>query len=140
MARLHEFGITTKELHHSLKHAAIITAVGFFVITLLGNTIGFKMLSIDSDWLVFYVIISVPLQELIFRGIIQTRLYRFGTITAIAVASMLYAAIHFQTPLLVALTLIAGAAWGYSFSRRRNLAGPIVSHAVLGLYLFLFVL
>lgn len=137
---LHEFGITSKDMSHSLKHAAIITLIGFAVITLVGNLVGFKALQIDSAWLVFYVLISVPVQELVFRGIIQTRLYRFGTITAITAATILYAAMHFQTPLLVGLTLVSGAAWGYSFSRRRNLAGPIVSHAVLGLYLFLFVL
>ena len=137
---LHEFGITRKEMSHSLKHAAIITLIGVVVITLVGNLIGFKALQIDSAWLDFYVLISVPIQELVFRGIIQTRLYRFGTITAIAIATILYAGIHFQTPLLVGLTLIAGAAWGYSFSRRRNLIGPIVSHAVLGAYLFLFVI
>ncbi|MBI4170851.1 MAG: CPBP family intramembrane metalloprotease [Candidatus Aenigmarchaeota archaeon] len=140
MAELRKFGITTKDMTHSLRHAAIITAVGFVVVTLIGNLIGFKALHIDSSWLVFYILISVPLQELVFRGIIQTKLYRLGAITAIAASSVLYAAIHFQSLLLIILTLTAGAAWGYSFSKRPTLIGPVVSHALLGAYLFLFVL
>ncbi len=138
--QLHEFGVTRKEMLRSLRHAAIITATGIVVVTALGFLIGFKALQVDYAWLAFYVMISVPVQELVFRGILQTRLYRFGTPLAIAVASVLYASIHFQTPVLVALTLASGMAWGYSFSRRPTLVGPIASHAVLGVFLFLFVL
>ncbi len=140
MWQLQRFGLTTREMTHSLRHAAIITVIGFVVVTIVGNSIGFKALHIDSNWLLFYILISVPLQEIIFRGILQARLYRFGTFTAITIASVLYAVMHLQNLLLVMLTLIAGAAWGYSFSKRPTLIGPIVSHVVLGTYLFLFVL
>jgi membrane protease YdiL (CAAX protease family) len=137
---LQNFGITAKHAGHSLRHAAIITAIGIAVLAVLGYFIGFKLFSIDWGWLLFYVLISVPLQELFFRGMLQAWLYRFGKTWAIAIASVLYAAIHFQNPLLVLLTLTAGLAWGYSFSIRRNLAGPIASHMVLGTVLFLFVI
>ena len=138
--RLDELGITGRGMRASLRHAAVITAAGAAVVAALGLAVGFKPLQIDYAWLAFYVLISVPLQEFVFRGIIQTRLYRFGTPLAIAAASLLYAAAHLQVPVLAALTLLSGMAWGYSFSRVRTLIGPIVSHALLGMYLFLFVM
>ena len=106
----------------------------------MGYFLGFGYPEVDYYWMAFYVIVSVPLQEIIFRGILQTQLYRFGRRNAIAASSILYSAIHFGNPLLLILTLIAGLFWGYSFSMYKTLAGPIASHAVLGVYLFLFVL
>lgn len=137
---LHRFGLTTRGMRHSMRHAFYITLVGIAVIVLVGSLVSFKQLSINWQWLAFYVLVSVPLQELVFRGVVQTRLYRFGTFAAVAAASALYAAVHFQNPLLVMLTFAAGTAWGYSFSRQPTLAGPIASHAVLGAVLFLLVL
>lgn len=85
--------------------------------------------------------ISVPFQELFFRGMVQTRLENLlNPGLAIAIASLIFALVHFFNPILVALTLAGGLAWGYSFHRKRNLAGPILSHAFLGIYLSLYVM
>ena len=140
MVQLRELGLTFERSGQSLQDAAIITTAGFLIITALGYLIGFKTLQVNSNWIVFYVLISVPLQELIFRGFLQKQLFRFGKATAIIIFAALYGAIHFHNALLVALTIAAGIAWGYSFSRRQTLVGPIASHVVLGTYLFLFVL
>lgn len=251
---LSHLGITTKNASHSLKHAIIITVVGFIVLTSLGFALGFKTLTINQSWLAFYLIISVPVQEIIFRGIIQNYLVKkmaayndsrtsylyhdsstsylyhnssgagangkvginkmktrakenaagkpkangnflsaFAFLSkmkersvpekniaagkyqskgllalnflssasypqarnrtspraknkskaarnAIVLASLIYAIIHFRNPLLIILTFIAGLAWGWSFYKRPTLIGPMVSHAILGVYLFLFVL
>lgn len=134
------YGLTRNHLTASLRHAVIITIIGLIVIFLLGLWLGFKPLSIDPFWLFFYVVISVPLQEFVFRGFIQTKLYRFGSDESIAMTSILYAAIHFPNPLLIVLTMVAGMVWGYSFYRAPTLLGPTVSHAVLGVALFVLVL
>ena len=86
---LQDFGLTLKDMEHSLRHAAVITAIGIVILFFLGYLIGFKAFSLDSSWLLFYVIISVPLQELLFRGIVQTKLYRFGRPGAILIATAL---------------------------------------------------
>ena len=137
---LESVGITRKHLRDSVRYNIIITVIGFFVVTALGLSVGFKRIELDLIWLPFYVIISVPLQELIFRGIIQTSLYRFDKKIAVTASAILYAAVHYYDPTLVVLTLAAGLAWGYAFWKKPNLLGPVISHAVLGVYLFLFVL
>lgn len=123
-----------------MRHAAATTIAGFIVITAIGYSSSFKALNADYVWMAFYILISVPLQEFIFRGVLQKKLYRFGRRNAIIAASILFSAIHFRNPFLMVLTLAAGLFWGYSFSRHPTLAGPVASHALLGLYLFLFVL
>ena len=138
-SRMHDIGLTWQGAARSLRHACFITAIGIAVITLVGYLFGFAPAGITTAWLLFYIIISVPIQEIIFRGIIQRYLHRYGARRAIAVASIAYAAIHFYNPLLVVLTLIAGIAWGSSFHRTGTLIGPIVSHAILGAVLFAFV-
>ncbi|MBI2579933.1 MAG: CPBP family intramembrane metalloprotease [Candidatus Aenigmarchaeota archaeon] len=135
-----DFGMTSNHLFPSMRHAAAITLAGFIVITAIGYSSSFKSPDIDYAWMAFYILVSVPVQEILFRGVLQKRLYKFGRRKAIITASILYSAIHFRNPLLMALTLAAGLLWGYSFSRHATLAGPAASHAVLGLYLFLFVL
>jgi len=101
--------------------------------------VGFKAAGYDTAWIIYYIVLSVPVQEIIFRGILQTELYRFGKLRAVAISSIIFAAAHFASPLLVVLTFPAGLAWGYSFSRRGTLIGPMISHAILGLAIFIFV-
>lgn len=137
---MHRFGLTTNHFRDSLKYNLLITFAGICILTALGFLAGFKSFSLDIRWLVFYLFVSVPLQELIFRGFLQTRLYRIGEIKAIVLASAAFSAIHFSNILLVMLTLAAGLSWGYSFWKKPNLFGPIMSHFILGTYLFTFVL
>ncbi len=134
------FGVTKRHIPQSLRYNYIITGIGIVVIAALGLLIGFKPLHVDILWLPFYIIISVPVQEFVFRGVVQTSLYRYGRHTAVILTSIVYAAVHFYDPVLVALTLAAGLAWGYAFYAKPNLLGPIVSHAILGVVLFAFVL
>ncbi len=134
------FGVTKRHMPQSLRYNYIITAIGIVVIAALGFLIGFKPLHVDILWLPFYIIISVPVQEFGFRGVIQATLYRYGRHTSVILTSIVYGAVHFYDPLLVGPTLAAGLAWGYAFYKKPNLLGPIVSHAILGVVLFAFVL
>lgn len=126
----------------SLRHSVVITAAGALVITLSGvltGSWGFQGFGLAHA--LYYVLLSVPLQEMLFRGLLQTRLE--GLVRpwlAVSIASLAFGLAHLPDAILTALTIPAGLAWGYSFHRRRNLAGPVTSHACLGLYLFLFVM
>lgn len=135
-----DFGITFKFWKKSLIYSLIITLLGACIIAILGYYLGFKSFSIDFKWAIFYAFVSVPLQELVFRGLVQTHLYRIGTNKAIIISSALFASIHFSIHLLLILTLLAGLSWGYLFSKYRTLLGPIVSHIILGILLFTLIL
>jgi len=137
---LSEYGITRNEIEGSLNYAIVTIVIGIGVITALGTTLGFKDVAFDWVWIILYASVSVPLQEFIFRGVLQKALYRIGTARAIFITSAVYGLIHYPDPLLIVLTFAAGLAWGYSYYKHPNLLGPVISHAVLGLFLFLLVL
>ncbi len=137
---LKSIGLTLDGARKSMKHAAFITISGIALLSVIGYSTSFKAFMPDYSWIVFYVLISVPVQEIFFRGFVQTRLYRFGRARAIIAASILYSLIHFRNPVLILLALVGGLMWGYSFSKYNSLSGPIFSHSVLGLYLFLLVI
>lgn len=88
------------------------------------------------------ILIVGPAEELLYRGIIQTRLKDvFGTYSAVAVAAVLFAAVHFlayldpanipgtlvtMVFLLLPLGMILGAVYEYT----GNLIVPAVAHGV----------
>src|SRR5690606_26830326 len=85
---------------------------------------------------------SSAVQELIVRGALQSMLERFLTgryrrLRAITVCTLLFSVSHLHTGLLFTLVvLIPGFCWGLLFARNRNLIGVIVSHVIIGLYVF----
>lgn len=139
---LSAYGITRKYMRESLRHSVIITVSGILVITFIGIlTKSWGLQEFSIAYVLYYIILSVPVQEIIIRGFLQTRLEgMMRPWVAILIASIIFGLIHMPDALLTALTFSAGLAWGYSFHRKRNLAGPVTSHALLGLYLFLFVM
>jgi len=90
------------------------------------------------------VLVVAPAEELLFRGAIQGRLgQRFGPITAIAVASLLFGSLHLANytgslgPILAGAGLIAcvGAVFGALYEYTENLAVPIAVHATYNVLL-----
>jgi len=140
---LTDYGITKSNFGASLLHSVIITFAGLLVLmlVLIFTTISFTT-QFNPLNILFYIFISVPVQEVIFRGFVQTRLKRFLPTTAsIIITSLLFCSIHYPSMTTVYLTFVASIFWGYSFNKEPNLAGPIISHMVLGVclvYLFVF--
>src|SRR5690606_34897094 len=85
---------------------------------------------------------SSAVQELIVRGALQSMLERFLTgryrrLRAIAVCTLLFSVSHLHTGLLFSLVvLIPAFCWGLLFTRNRNLIGVMLSHIVIGEYVF----
>ncbi|MCH9687864.1 MAG: CPBP family intramembrane metalloprotease [Deltaproteobacteria bacterium] len=87
-------------------------------------------------------LVLVPVQEFIARGVIQGQLFEFLTgserrrwVVAIAVSNALFALTHMHLTLEYALAgLACGVLWGALYARQRSLVGPVVSHAVMGIY------
>jgi hypothetical protein len=93
---------------------------------------------------VLSVILVAPVEELLFRGVIQGRLRgRFGPRSAIAGSSLLFGAMHLSNytgsvpPIVAGASLIAviGAVFGALYERTGNLAVPILVHAVYNVVL-----
>lgn len=97
-------------------------------------------------WLILisYALLSAPLQEVVFRGIIIRRLELIvkNKWLIIGISAFLFALVHvmFLNPMLVVVTFIGGLVWGWLFMRYGNLWPIQVSHSVLGSILIWFVL
>ena len=87
--------------------------------------------------LIMYILFS-PVQELIFRGFIQTSWQRFSsgrhrTLVSILVTSILYLNVHFYWSASF-IVLIPSFLWGWLFARQRTLIGVSMGHMLLGIW------
>lgn len=85
----------------------------------------------------FYVLVSCPAQEFLFRGALFTEMDR-AKITnrgwQIALSSILYCFPHviYHSAITLCAVLLIGIAWSYGFSRYRNFWAVAASHCLLG--------
>ena len=92
-----------------------------------------------SAALLVYVL-SAPVQELMFRGLMQTSWQRLipgrnKTVIAIAVTTILYVSAHFYWS-FSPLVAIPSILWGWLFARHRTIIGVSLGHMALGTWLF----
>lgn len=95
--------------------------------------------------LISYSLLSVPLQEIIFRWLYLRRLEAldFHPLFTIIWSSTIFSLVHFpfHSPLMLTGTFILGLWWSYSVIRQQSLILVSLSHTILGaliLYLALF--
>ncbi len=86
---------------------------------------------------VFYVLLSCPAQEFLFRSALFAEMDRAGIthrIWQVAISSAAYCLLHviYRDAITLGVTLCMGIAWGLSYRAARNLWGVTVSHCVLG--------
>lgn len=85
---------------------------------------------------VFYVFISCPAQELLFRGILANmlRTFKLRQHVEIAIASLLFGFVHiiYRDILTVTAMIIVGFFWYRAYKKAPNLLGVTVSHIILG--------
>ena len=84
----------------------------------------------------FYILISSPIQEFLYRGVIPGILNKmnYGYYVQLIVSSILYSFVHiiYKDWITLGLTLIIGIIWFISYKKTNNLLGVSISHAVLG--------
>jgi len=155
---LHHFGLGLRHLVGSIALSAVITgpflavltAVKWLVVRAKGG--GFRVIenpdiaAVASDprvqKLFAIYAVSCVVQEIIVRSALQASLHSFLTgkraeLHAIAVCALVFATNHLHmSPLFAATVLLPGLLWGWMFARRRNVAGVILSHVVVGAYVF----
>lgn len=132
-----DLGITKHNLIKSLKRNSIL------IIVLIINIIILKLLGINrykSDetiWFyIFYIFISCPIQEFLYRGIfgyfekIFKKKYVFWFLS-----SFLYSFVHiiYKDYLTCILTFGMGLIWYFLYKKDYNLFGVCISHIVLGI-------
>ncbi len=135
-----QMGFTREKLFRSLVLNLLIMAVAMTVIVALAA----PRLLLDpklprSIWFpLFYIFLSCPSQEFLYRGLLFPLMERGGirhAVLLVIVSAAAYSFLHilFLKPLIVPLTFAIGIAWGIIYWRVRNIWGLILSHAVLGL-------
>jgi membrane protease YdiL (CAAX protease family) len=93
-------------------------------------------------FIVLYGLISSPLQELIFRGLMMhhgNQIFKRQFIS-VFITSFAFSLAHIWYPsiALVYITFILGIIWGISRIKYNSLVGPSIGHAVIGIIGFLF--
>lgn len=135
-----DVGFTARGLPRSLLLNLLIVAVATGVIVLLAGPRLFdapRMPRVFSWFPLFYIFLSCPAQEFLYRGLLFGLLERAGLrhpALLILLTASAYASMHilFLKPLIVPLTFAIGLVWGVLYWRVRNLWGLIVAHIVLG--------
>lgn len=100
----------------------------------------------ERFWLIGAMIIyllGIPIQELIFRGILQNSWQRFAlgphrTAMAIFASTLLYISVHFYWTFSLIL-VPPSILWGWLFARHRTLVGVAIGHLLIGLWTFYIV-
>lgn len=139
---LRELGITQRRVWPSIKIQMPFTVAGIAGIIVYALFNSYTLQNPGIGYLAYWLV-SIPLQEFLFRGYMQS-LFRksLSAFQNVALASVVFSLSHYfaATPhffLLMVTTLFAGFAWGYAYEKERNLVGPIVSHLILGSLIFL---
>ena len=134
--------------------AALVTAVGLSLalaaLNLLPGSVVGDAAETDPTLLLGLAALSVavvaPVEEFLFRGVIQRRLVdRFGAVPGVAGASLLFGSMHLANytgrlaPVIAGALLIAavGAVFGTVYERTDNLVAPVLVHAVYNVVLLL---
>ena len=124
-----DIGITRQRTIYSLKTVLPITIV-------LLIAAGLFLLLEKPRFYVFYILISCPAQELLFRGILSRMLQelRLHRVLELGVAAALFGYVHiiYGDMLTVVIMSIVGLFWYRAYQRSSNLIGVTMSHVILG--------
>jgi len=140
--RPENLGLTGKRIWPAVKLQLPFTVAGVAGLAIFALANGYGLRVPHLEYLTYWII-SIPMQEFIFRGYGQGLLRgAMPTLANVLTVSLVFSLMHYsigipQVGIVMLTTLIAGFAWGWAYEKERNLIGPIFSHAVLGTLLFL---
>jgi membrane protease YdiL (CAAX protease family) len=94
------------------------------------------------DWQigVLLAVIIAPAEEIFWRGLIQKRLAALTSPTfGLGLGAVTYALVHLWAgnPVLLVAAFVCGVVWGGLYQHSGSLAGPIISHIVWDITIFL---
>ncbi len=134
-----ELGLGRRHMLPSLLWNALVSGLLVAVLVVVYASGGVRPAELP-EWnlfFVFYVFVSSPCQELLYRGFLFALMDRWGPRSAVAqvlLSAMLYSFLHlfYRDLITLAVTLVMGLVWGAIYRRHRNLWPVMGSHAVLG--------
>ena len=136
---LKELGFRTDTLKGSLILNLIVTAllVIFMVWAFKDGLIRAPVIPSWGLFFAYYLFISSPSQEFLFRGNLFALMERAGVKGAasqITVSAVTYSFLHvfYHDAITLAATFIMGLVWGGIYYKYPNFTGVALSHAVLG--------
>lgn len=134
-----QLGITRSDLKSSLLLNGVLVLVSCAISYLLVRTGAINPIRYDGTLLffVFYVFISAPIQEFVFRSLM---FYEMGVFIRgkvwlkIIFSAMIYSLAHtmYHSWIVLAGTFVLGLFWGYIYAKSKNFWGIALSHAAIG--------
>jgi len=140
----HDMGIRMGNLWRSIAAGLLISipalaAMAYFRTRLYPELEGTPLLDPQLVSLSVYTYILIAaLQEWICRGVFLTSIAslmpgKTRPMAAIVISSLVFSTLHLHySSSLAVVALLTGIVWGWLFLKYRNLAGPIISHFILG--------
>jgi membrane protease YdiL (CAAX protease family) len=136
---LYDLGFRLDNVKRSLFLNGILVLFVLIVLAALYYSDSIRTPSVPEwNWFFpFYILISAPSQEFIFRSVLFAELKRTNVNSAaaqIAVTSVTYSFLHviYNDWITLAATLLMGIIWGIIYYKQPNWAAVAFSHAVLG--------
>ena len=111
----------------------------FVIIGLLIYQLGYTQrfeINENLAFFLFYVFISCPIQELLYRGVLTSiGCEKISNTGLVLISSFLYSYIHiiYYDFLTLVITFIIGVIWHLAYLKTNNLMGVTISHIILGI-------
>lgn len=130
-------GIKSAKSIQSIRDISIVT----FILIITGIILSsFKISRFQPSetlsFYLFYIFISSPIQEFLYRGALTSILQQinFRKSSIILISSILYSLAHlgYKDFITCILTFLIGLLWHQKYLKTKNLTGVTISHAILG--------
>ncbi|MEA5535895.1 CPBP family intramembrane glutamic endopeptidase [Crocosphaera sp. XPORK-15E] len=133
-----DLGFNHQNLLPAIKNILPVTITSSVLMIAFYLKYGMRIDNTSIPWYfyVFYISLSSPLQEFLYRSYLFNRLTQIQVNQySIIITSILYSFAHsiYQDLLTVLLSLIIGLYWGYHYNRFKNLYSITFSHTILGI-------
>jgi uncharacterized protein len=136
---LSALGLRTDTFKRSLVYNSFVTLLGLMAIAIL-HWLGLIRAPAIPQWrgfFIFYVLISCPAQEFLFRSAMFAEMGRAGIddrVWQVAISSFAYCFLHviYRDAITLVVSLLIGIAWGLGYYASRNFWGVTISHCILG--------
>lgn len=131
-------GIRPIKTTQSIRDISIVTFILIIIgIILFSFRISRFQPSETLSFCLFYIFVSSPIQEFLYRGALTSILQQinFRKSTIILISSILYSLAHlgYKDLITCILTFLIGLLWHQKYLKTKNLTGVTISHTILGI-------
>ncbi len=136
---LSALGFRTDTFKRSLVYNFFVTLLCLMAIAVL-HLLGLIRAPAIPPWrcfFIFYVLISCPAQEFLFRSALFAEMDRAGIndrVWQVTISSFAYCFLHviYRDAITLVVSLLIGIVWGLGYYASRNFWGVTISHCILG--------